>query len=111
MYLYPTEIIPRASFFDYESKYVKGKLKEITPARISEKQTNEVLSATNKIHELLGLGYYSRSDFILTKDGTLYFLETNALPGMTKTSLVPQQLRYSNKLKDFKKGLLEHLII
>jgi D-alanine-D-alanine ligase len=107
--LYPTEIITNNTFFDYEAKYVPGMSIETTPAEISPKLTTEIQNITNKIHDKLGLGYYSRSDFILTEDNRLYFLDTNALPGMTKTSLVPQQLIYSNLLDEFKKGLLLHL--
>lgn len=108
--LYPTEIIPKTTFFDYEAKYKVGRSTEITPARISPKLTNEIQNITNKIHNVLGLGYYSRSDFILTEGNQLFFLETNSLPGMTETSLVPQQLRYSGLLMEFKKGLLQNIL-
>ena len=40
---------------------------------------------------MLELSVYSRADFIVTEDGTPYFLEINTLPGMTPTSLVPQE--------------------
>ncbi len=43
------------------------------------------------VFETLGLSIYSRADFIVTEDGTPYFLEINTLPGMTPTSLVPQE--------------------
>lgn len=108
--LYPTEIIPKKTFFDYEAKYTTGMSVEITPAQISLELTNNIRNITNKIHNILGLGYYSRSDFIFTEDDQLIFLETNSLPGMTETSLVPQQLRYSELLEEFKKGLLTHTI-
>lgn len=44
-----------------------------------------------KIHKILHLGYYSRIDFIIDKYGKIYFLEANALPGMTPSSLLPQE--------------------
>ena len=44
-----------------------------------------------KVHRLLGLSAYSRTDFILDEKGDIYFLEINTLPGMTPTSLVPQE--------------------
>ena len=44
-----------------------------------------------KVHETLGLRTYSRSDFMVTEDDMVYFLEVNTLPGMTPTSLVPQE--------------------
>ncbi|MFA6982024.1 MAG: ATP-grasp domain-containing protein [Patescibacteria group bacterium] len=111
MKLYPTEIIPKSEFFDYHAKYSENGSEEITPAHISNELTEELITINNLIHEELGLGYYSRSDYILSEDGTLYYLETNSLPGMTATSLVPQQLRFSNKLDDFKRGLIENLVI
>lgn len=109
MELFPTEIIPKSDFFDYSSKYDAGGAEEITPARISQKETAKLREITNRVHDALGLGYYSRSDFIIS-EGSTYYLETNSLPGMTKTSLIPQQLRYSDKLDVFKSGLLEFAI-
>ncbi len=106
MNLYPTEIIPSSDFFDYKAKYIPGQSEEITPARISEKLTKKLQEKTNKIHQALGLGYYSRSDFIIDENEEIFYLETNSLPGMTQTSLVPQQLKYSEKVKDFIEGLI-----
>jgi len=108
--LFPTEIIPNNEFFDYKCKYSKGFCKEITPARIGNKVSIKIMEVANEIHNSLGLGYYSRSDFILTPEKDLFYLETNALPGMTETSLVPQQLRYSNLMQEFKYGLINNLI-
>jgi D-alanine-D-alanine ligase len=110
MKLFPTEIRPKSEFFDYRAKYEKGASQEITPARIAKRKVIELRNLTNKIHQKLGLGFYSRSDFIIDQKGKIYYLETNSLPGMTKTSLLPQQLTYSKKLEDFKKGLLENVI-
>ena len=42
-------------------------------------------------HDALGLTDYSRADFLVTDDGTAYILEVNTLPGMTATSLLPQE--------------------
>ena len=47
--------------------------------------------AALRVHRLLGLCAYSRSDFLMTKTGEVYFLEVNTLPGMTPTSLIPQE--------------------
>ena len=109
--LVPTEIVPSSEFFDYKSKYEVGKSNEHTPARVGEEVIKKVVATANAIHELLGLGYYSRTDFILSTDSILYYLETNSLPRMTSTSLLPQQLRYSNKLDEFKIGLLDNMIV
>jgi len=111
MNLYPTEIIPNSPFFDYKSKYQQGGSQEYTPARISKDLTDKMMKTNNDVHNKLGLGYYSRSDYILAEDGVLYYLETNALPGMTSTSLVPQQLRYSHKVESFRDGLISNLIL
>lgn len=43
------------------------------------------------VFRAIGLSVYARADFIVTPDGTPYFLEINTLPGMTPTSLVPQE--------------------
>lgn len=85
-----TEIIPvKQKFFDYKAKYTPGASQEITPARISEKETKLVQKAAIKAHQLLGCAGYSRSDFILSKEKA-YLLEINTLPGLTSTSLLPQ---------------------
>ncbi len=85
------EIIPKHGFYDYENKYVAGAAVEICPAPIDPK-TEEILRETAlKIHLLLGLKTYSRADFILDEAGEAYFLEINTLPGMTPTSLMPQE--------------------
>lgn len=87
----PIEIKPKAELFDYASKYEIGGSEEITPpVSISEKLADEISSITCELHNLLGLKTYSRSDF-LVKGDKIYYLETNTLPGMTATSLLPQE--------------------
>lgn len=95
-------------FFDYESKYVKGGAKEICPAPIGELATASVQSLALAAHRALGLSGYSRSDFILDGAGNLTLLEVNTLPGMTATSLVPQEAAAAGY--DFGQ-LLERLIV
>lgn len=94
--LFPTEIIPSGDFFDFNSKYTKGGSKEITPARISENEIEEIRKLSVKAHRLLGCSGYSRTDFII-QNGIPYVLETNTLPGMTETSLIPQQVAYQGE--------------
>lgn len=85
-----TEIIPvKRNFFDYKAKYTPGASQEITPARVSAKETKMVQEAALKAHQLLGCMGYSRADFILAR-GRAYLLEVNTLPGLTSTSLLPQ---------------------
>jgi len=93
-----------AKYFDYKSKYAKGGAEEICPAPIADNITAEVQAITLKVHNLLGLSGYSRSDFILTPTNELYLLEVNTLPGMTATSLIPQEaaaigLNFANLLE------------
>lgn len=90
-YLPAVEIIPKNAYFDYESKYQKGGAQEICPAPIDESVWHSIGQAALKLHRALGLSVYSRSDFILDAEGNAWCLEVNTLPGMTPTSLVPQE--------------------
>lgn len=85
------EIIPSDGFYDYENKYQPGAAKEVCPAEIPPEWERAVGKAAVTVYEALGLTVYSRADFIVTEDGTPWFLEINTLPGMTPTSLVPQE--------------------
>lgn len=86
-----TQIIPiKSKFFDYKAKYKPGASKEITPAQIDETKCQKVQSVALVAHQLLGCRGYSRSDMII-RNGSVYLLEVNTLPGLTKTSLFPQQ--------------------
>lgn len=90
--LVPTEIRPKSEFFDFEAKYTKGGSEEITPAPVGDEITKKLQEYTLQCHEILGCKGYSRTDFIIS-DGVPYVLETNTLPGMTGTSLIPQQAK------------------
>jgi len=85
------EIIPgdKYNFFDFEAKYTPGASREVCPAPLDEQATRQIQELGVKAHEALGLMGYSRSDFILKEDGPV-ILETNTIPGMTPTSLLPQ---------------------
>ncbi|TVR41309.1 MAG: D-alanine--D-alanine ligase [Bacteroidia bacterium] len=87
-----TEIISKtkAGYFDYEAKYTPGAADEITPARIPDELTVAVQQVSVELYEKLGLKGLTRFDFIHS-NGNIYFLEVNVTPGMTQTSLVPQQ--------------------
>jgi D-alanine-D-alanine ligase len=88
--LVSTEINPKSDFFDFQSKYQKGGSEEITPSPISKDLEEKIQSLAILAHISLGCEGYSRSDFIINHD-EIYILETNTLPGMTATSLLPQQ--------------------
>lgn len=84
------EIIPKHGFYDYKNKYQAGATVEICPTPIDPAIEKRLGEAALKVHHALGLSAYSRSDFIV--DGEeVYFLEINTLPGMTPTSLMPQE--------------------
>ena len=85
------EIIPKEGFYDHENKYQPGAALEVCPAQIPEEWEKRVGEAALAVFQAIGLSVYARADFIVTEDGTPYFLEINTLPGMTPTSLVPQE--------------------
>lgn len=89
-YLPAVEIIPDEAGYDYNNKY-NGQTKEICPAPITEEEQKLLGETTLKLYHTLGLSVYSRADFLLTEDGKAYCLEINTLPGMTPTSLIPQE--------------------
>ena len=85
------EIIPKQGFYDYKNKYQAGATVEICPTPIEPAIEAELQATALKVHNLLGLSAYSRSDFMVDEKGDVYFLEINTLPGMTPTSLMPQE--------------------
>jgi D-alanine-D-alanine ligase len=93
LYVLPAvEIIPPpGDFFSYDAKY-SGVSREICPALLPRKASEALAKAARAAHQTLGLRHYSRSDFIVTDSGEIYYLETNTLPGMTGESLFPKAL-------------------
>ena len=92
-YLSPIEIVPPEGMtFDYVAKYQSGAqaAREICPAPITEEEKKLLGEAALKLHRALGLSVYSRTDFILDKEGRAWCLEVNTLPGMTPNSLIPK---------------------
>ena len=85
------EILPGEGheFFDYDAKYVAGRTQEICPARIEESVRRTVQAHAIEAHRALFLRGYSRTDMILSDQGVTV-LETNTIPGMTETSLLPR---------------------
>jgi len=85
------EIIPDDAheFFDYEAKYTAGVTQEICPARVDAALTEKAQTYAKMAHRALFCEGYSRTDMILS-EGEMYLLETNTIPGMTATSLLPQ---------------------
>jgi D-alanine-D-alanine ligase len=86
------EVVPCSGFYDYERKYTPGATEEYCPARISDAAAAEAARLAERAHTALGCRSVSRTDMIVADDG-LYVLETNTLPGMTDTSLLPLSAR------------------
>ncbi|MBI4434706.1 D-alanine--D-alanine ligase [Candidatus Uhrbacteria bacterium] len=87
----PTEIVPKsATFFDYGAKYTPGASEEITPPRLPPDVIHQIQSTALQAHRILGCFGMSRTDMISAVDGGIVVLETNTIPGMTETSLLPQ---------------------
>ncbi|WFR57959.1 ATP-grasp domain-containing protein [Anaerocolumna sp. AGMB13025] len=87
------EIIPIQGFYDYKNKYQGGLTKEVCPADLSPELTAKLQNLALGVHKTLRLGDYSRIDFILDESGEFICLEANTLPGMTPTSLIPQEAK------------------
>ncbi len=87
----PIEIIPKTGFYDYANKYQPGAAEEVCPAPISPELDRRLRQDTLTVFHALGLSAYSRADFIVDSAGVPWFLEINTLPGMTPTSLLPQE--------------------
>ena len=89
------EIVPKAAkWYDYTSKYrVKGS-EHICPARIPAEITRKANQVARAVYKAVGCRDLARSDFIWSKkDGNVYFLKVNTIPGMTPTSLVPEDAK------------------
>lgn len=91
--LVPIEIIPKEGFYDYKNKYQQGMTEEVCPPDLSKEKIEEIKETALKVHKTLKLGSYSRVDFIMDEKEEFYVLEANTLPGMTTTSLLPQEAK------------------
>jgi D-alanine-D-alanine ligase len=89
------EIVPESEggFYDFTAKYAAGGSRHLIPPRLSPEAQDRVAGCALRAHHALGCRGVTRSDYIVTADGTPHFLEINTLPGMTQTSLVPDAAR------------------
>lgn len=85
------EIAPKQGFYDYKNKYQAGSTVETCPAEISLEKTEEMKRLAEKVFRILRLKNYARMDFMMSEEGEIFCLEANTLPGMTPTSLLPQE--------------------
>ena len=83
------QIVPQGEFYDFDSKYKPGGSAHICPAPLPEDVSKRAQEFAVKAHHALGCAGVSRSDFIIEEDGMPWILETNTIPGMTATSLLP----------------------
>lgn len=93
-----TEITSDRGFYDYEAKYAEGGSIHLIPAPVPDSIRREAMDVARRAHEALGCRGVTRCDFryddTTSNPGTLYLLEINTQPGMTPTSLVPEQAAY-----------------
>lgn len=112
----PTEIrFKNGELFSFDQKYRPGATEDITPAELPETTLQRIQTIAEKAHDLLGCLGMSRSDLIVPQDGHPVFLETNTIPGMTPTSLLPQGaaelgISMTNLFTGMIEGVLEHII-
>jgi D-alanine-D-alanine ligase len=87
------EIVANDEFYTYDAKYKPGGSRHLVPAPIDADLTARLQMLALSVHRLLGLRDYSRTDFVVTREGRPYILEINALPGLTPLSLFPDEAR------------------
>ena len=89
---YPIVLIePVSGFYDYKNKYQAGATIETCPAPLDEEKTRKMQEYAVRGYKALALQAYGRLDFMMDEAGNMYCLEANTLPGMTPTSLIPQE--------------------
>lgn len=86
------EIVPRSGFYGFEERYTAGETRFYTPARIDAAAASAAGELAVLAHRAMGLRHLSRADLIVDADGRPWFLESNVMPGLTETSLLPQAL-------------------
>lgn len=85
------EIVPIKGFYDFKNKYKAGSAVETCPAELPDEITEKMQRYAEKVAKVIGLDTYSRTDFLLSEKNEIFCLEANTLPGMTPTSLLPQE--------------------
>lgn len=87
------EMAPKEGFYDYKNKYRAGSTVETCPAEIPEETAQKMQRFAEAAVKALGLCTYARMDFLLKESNEIFCLEANTLPGMTETSLLPQEAK------------------
>ncbi|NLV88533.1 MAG: D-alanine--D-alanine ligase [Tissierellia bacterium] len=83
------EFIMERRFFDYNAKYIDGKLIPVIPARLTEELSNEMRETAVRVFKLLNCYGLVRVDYFVTDDNKFYVNEVNTMPGFTKLSMTP----------------------
>ncbi|MCU1671799.1 MAG: ddlB [Blastococcus sp.] len=83
------EIEPQSGVFDYAARYTPGMTEYHSPARVAPEVADRAAALAVQVHTALGLADLSRTDAIVSDDGTVHFLEVNVSPGLTETSMFP----------------------
>ncbi len=87
------EIIPKHKFYDFHSKYAPGGSRHVVPAKLSSSITKKTQKVALEAFKAVRCAVYGRVDLLLAKNGEIYVLEVNTIPGMTDTSLLPDAAR------------------
>lgn len=104
----PVEIVPEHGIYDYTARYTAGLTTFHAPARLGVEESAAVANLATAAHQRLELRDVSRTDAIVSADGTVYFLEVNVSPGVTETSLLPMAVEASGRaLGDMFASLIE----
>lgn len=85
------EIVPKVGFYDYKNKYQAGSTVETCPADVDADTTARMQKMAEDVFKVLRLNQYARIDIMMNEAGEIFALEANTLPGMTPTSLMPQE--------------------
>jgi len=102
------EIVPKRKFYDFKAKYIPGMSEHIIPARITKAQYVHAQRLAQQAHHVLGCSGATRVDMMMKKNGKIFILEVNTIPGMTETSLLPDAAKQAGI--DFH-HLVAHIIL
>lgn len=101
-------ILTKGEMFDYEAKYTVDGCKEVTPAKVDEVLAQKMQEVALKVHTVTRCQDISRTDMIVQDDGEIVVLEINTVPGMTRTSFIPEEMRVAGyTLSQFVVGMME----
>lgn len=106
----PVEVVTEGQY-DFDARYNPGRSEYFAPARLTGAETTLVQETALRVHRTLGLGNISRTDLILAKDGTPWFIDVNVVPGMTETSLFPLAAEADGDLPSIYEALVRNPLV